>query len=84
MKNVLKNIALLILIAISATSCSEDYLKEIPLDRFSPENLLTNQSGYDAAVVALYEGARQEHIIASNNFEYMTVGTDQTQWGRND
>jgi hypothetical protein len=53
MKNVLKNIALLILIAISATSCSEDYLKEIPLDRFSPQNLLTNQSGYDAAVVAL-------------------------------
>ena len=84
MKNVLKNIALLVSSIILFSSCGDEYLKEVPLDRFSPENLLTNQSGYDAAVVALYEGARQEHIIASNNFEYMTVGTDQTQWGRND
>jgi hypothetical protein len=84
MKKTFKNIALLVLTTLFATSCGEDYLKEVPLDRFSPENLLTNEAGYDAAVVALYEGARQEHIIASNNFEYMTVGTDQTQWGRND
>src|SRR5687768_16608658 len=84
MKN--KNILHLayIAIAIFSFSCSKDYLDEVPLDRFSPENLLTNKAGYDAAVVGLYEGARQEHIIASNNFEYMTVGTDLTQWGRND
>lgn len=77
----------IILLAILATmgfSCGENYLKEVPLDQFSPENLLTNESGYDAAVIALYEGARQEHTIASNNFEYMTVATDLTQWGRND
>ncbi len=77
----------IVLLAIFATfgfSCSENYLKEVPLDQFSPENLLTNESGYDAAVIALYEGARQEHTIASNNFEYMTVATDLTQWGRND
>ena len=84
MKKITKNIAFFVFVAFFATSCGEDYLKEIPLDRFSPENLLTNEAGYDAAVVALYEGARQEHIIASNNFEYMTVSTDQAQWGRND
>jgi starch-binding outer membrane protein, SusD/RagB family len=66
------------------SACNESYLDEVPLDRFSPENLLTSAAGYDAVVVSLYEGARREHIIASNNFEYMTVGTDQTQWGRND
>ncbi|ACT93440.1 RagB/SusD family nutrient uptake outer membrane protein [Dyadobacter fermentans] len=66
------------------TGCEESYLEEVPLDRFSPENLLVNEAGYDAAVVSLYEAARQEHSIASNNFEYMTVGTDQSQWGRND
>jgi hypothetical protein len=66
------------------SSCSDSYLDEVPLDQFSPENLLTNEAGYDAAVIAIYEGARQEHLIASNNFEYMTVGTDLTQWGRND
>ncbi|MEZ4905297.1 MAG: RagB/SusD family nutrient uptake outer membrane protein [Spirosomataceae bacterium] len=84
MKNIFTKIIPFIILLFVATSCEDDYLKEVPLDRFSPENLLTNAAGYDAAVVALYEGARQEHIIASNNFEYMTVGTDQTQWGRND
>lgn len=69
---------------VLTTACEESYLNEVPLDRFSPENLLVNEAGYDAAVVSLYEGARQEHSIASNNFEYMTVGTDQSQWGRND
>ncbi|MDF7816659.1 RagB/SusD family nutrient uptake outer membrane protein [Runella sp. MFBS21] len=83
MKSKFKAILLLSLFGIT-TSCSDDFLKEVPLDRFSPENLLTNTAGFDAAVVGLYEGSRQEHIIASNNFEYMTVGTDQTQWGRND
>lgn len=83
MKSKFKAILLLSLFGVT-TSCSDDFLKEVPLDRFSPENLLTNTAGFDAAVVGLYEGSRQEHIIASNNFEYMTVGTDQTQWGRND
>ena len=84
MKKIIKNIAIIVFATLFATSCKDDYLKEVPLDRFSPENLLTNEAGYDAAVVSLYQGARQEHIIASNNFEYMTVSTDQTQWGRND
>ncbi|REA64404.1 RagB/SusD family nutrient uptake outer membrane protein [Dyadobacter luteus] len=66
------------------SSCKESYLDEVPLDRFSPENLLTNAAGYDAAVVSIYQASRKEHIIGSNNFEYMTVATDLTQWGRND
>lgn len=84
MKNIINKIAIVILCLLTTTACKDDFLNEVPLDRFSPENLLTNAAGFDAAVVALYEGARQEHIIASTNFEYMTVGTDQTQWGRND
>ena len=32
------------------TACEESYLDEVPLDRFSPENLLVNEAGYDAAV----------------------------------
>lgn len=83
MKASVKILITCVLVSIS-TACKDSFLKEVPLDRFSPENLLTNTAGFDAAVVGLYEGARQEHIIASNNFEYMTVGTDQTQWGRND
>lgn len=84
MKKTINTITIALLCLFATTSCKDSFLNEVPLDRFSPENLLTNAAGFDAAVVALYEGARQEHIIASNNFEYMTVGTDQTQWGRND
>ncbi|AWV98519.1 RagB/SusD family nutrient uptake outer membrane protein [Arcticibacterium luteifluviistationis] len=84
MKNIINRLTIFILCLLFTTACEDDFLKEVPLDRFSPENLLTNEAGFDAAVVALYEGARKEHIIASNNFEYMTLGTDQTQWGRND
>ncbi len=84
MKTLLYKTFISLFLILLFTACKKDYLDEVPLDRFSPENLLTNEAGYDAAVVALYEGSRQEHIIASNNFEYMTVGTDQTQWGRND
>ena len=84
MKHKINKIVLFAILTIFVASCNDNYLKEVPLDQFSPENLLTNESGYDAAVIALYEGARQEHTIASNNFEYMTVATDLTQWGRND
>jgi hypothetical protein len=84
MKSIFNKILFIISLSFVVSSCGEGYLDEVPLDRFSPENLLTSAAGYDAAVVSLYEGARREHIIASNNFEYMTVGTDQTQWGRND
>ncbi|AEI47303.1 RagB/SusD family nutrient uptake outer membrane protein [Runella slithyformis] len=84
MKNTINKITIAVLCLLATTSCTDEFLNEVPLDRFSPENLLTNAAGFDAAVVALYEGARQEHTIGSTNFEYMTVGTDQTQWGRND
>ncbi len=81
MKTLLYKTFISLFLILLFTACKKDYLDEVPLDRFSPENLLTNEAGYDAAVVALYEGARQEHIIASNNFEYMTVGTDQNPMG---
>lgn len=84
MKNIFSKISILLFCLLANTACNDDFLNEVPLDRFSPENLLNNAAGFDAAVVALYEGARQEHTIGSSNFEYMTVGTDQTQWGRND
>lgn len=59
-------------------------MDELPLDRFSPENLLINEGGYDAAVVALYHASRQEHDIGGNNFDHMNLGTDMVEWGRPD
>lgn len=78
--------AFIFLLTFSAVtfSCKESYLDEVPLDRFSPENLLTNEKGYDAAVVALYQAAREEHVIGGVNFDYMNLGTDVARWGRPD
>src|SRR5690554_6154621 len=65
-------------------SCSEDFLEEIPLDRFSPENLLVDQAGFETAVVAMYQASRQEHTIGGANFDYLNLGTDLIEWGRYD
>lgn len=82
---ILKNkIVVLLFLSLYIVSCSEEYLEETPLDRFSPGNLLTNQAGYEAAVVSLYNASREEYAIASINFEYMNLGTDMAKWGRTD
>jgi len=66
------------------TGCSSSFLDEIPLDRFSPENFLIDEAGFEAATVALYQACRQEHIIGGANFDYMNLGTDLIEWGRYD
>lgn len=81
MKN---NIVILTILVLITFSCNDDYLDETPLDRLSPENLLTNETGFDAAIVAIYQAAREEYLIAGNVFEYMTLSTDIAEWGRND
>ncbi|WP_373494392.1 RagB/SusD family nutrient uptake outer membrane protein [Aquiflexum sp.] len=75
---------LILVIAFVSGSCNESFLDEVPLDRFSPENLLVNEAGFEAAVVAIYVDARHEHAIGGINFDYMNLGTDIVQWGRPD
>lgn len=84
MNNHIKSFIFLLTVSAITISCSESYLDEVPLDRFSPENLLTNEKGYDAAVVALYQAAREEHVVGGVNFDYMNLGTDVVRWGRPD
>ena len=84
MKTIGNKIVLIVLMGTFVLSCGEDYLDEVPLDQFSPENLLVDQAGYEAAVVALYNEAREEYTIANINFEYMNLGTDMAKWGRVD
>jgi len=80
----IKIFLILIFITGFLGSCGDSYLDEVPKDQFSPENVLENEAGYEAVVVSLYEAARNEHLVASGNFEYMTVGTDLSRWGRYD
>lgn len=72
------------LFVFSLSGCSDSFLDEVPLDRFSPENLLVNEAGFEAATIALYQAARQEHALGGANFDYMNLGTDLVEWGRYD
>ena len=86
MKNTIYKIKFIVIVSLGILlhSCNESFLDEVPLDRFSPENLLLNEAGFEAAMVALYQGARQEHALGGANFDYMNLGTDLTEWGRYD
>lgn len=83
----MKTIITILFASITAAlfcGCSNRFLDEVPLDRFSPENFLVDEAGFEAATVALYQAARQEHIIGGTNFDYMNLGTDLIEWGRYD
>lgn len=84
MKNAIYKIRIFTLIGLGFIlySCNDSFLDEVPLDRFSPENLLVNEAGFEAAMVALYQAARQEHAIGGANYDYMNLGTDLVEWGR--
>lgn len=86
MKKVIKShtIIFVLLLSLTVFSCKESFLDEVPLDRFSPENIFVNEAGFEAAIVALYQACRQEHAIGGANFDYMNLGTDLVEWGRYD
>lgn len=71
-------------ICLTVFACKDSFLDEVPLDRFSPENLLVDEAGFEATVVALYGAAREEHALGGVNFDYMSLGTDLVEWGRPD
>ncbi len=60
---------------VVAQSCDDSYLEEKPLDKFSPENLLTTKKGFETVIHALHNYARSENFI-SNNDDAMNTGTD--------
>ncbi|WP_373514781.1 RagB/SusD family nutrient uptake outer membrane protein [Persicitalea sp.] len=54
--------------------CQESFLDEKPLDRFSPENLLTSKAGFESVLVALHKSARDERTL--DRPDQMGTGTD--------
>lgn len=76
--------AFLLAFCFITIGCNDSFLDEVPLDRFSPENLLVDEAGFEAAIVALYEASRQEQKVGGANFDYMNLGTDIAEWGRPD
>lgn len=56
-------------------SCSDSYLEEKPLDKFSPENLLTSKEGFETVIFSLHAFAR-DGLLQSTNDDAMNTGTD--------
>ncbi|WP_234733955.1 RagB/SusD family nutrient uptake outer membrane protein [Tellurirhabdus bombi] len=74
MKQRINYIASVLLTVFLVTACREDFLDEKPLDRFSPENLLTNKAGFEAVLTALHKSAREERTL--DRPDQMGAGTD--------
>lgn len=64
-----------ILLLVCSVSCSDSYLEEKPMDKFSPENLLTSKAGFETVIVSLHSYARDEANLSTND-EPMNQGTD--------
>lgn len=77
MKKFIKYIVLMFTL-VSLNACNEEeFLKEVPLDFYSPENSYVTYSNYQAALTDLYARVRQIHAFGSNaNEDVSHLGTD--------
>ena len=53
----------LILLLGTQMSCSDSYLEEKPMDKFSPENLLTSKAGFETEQASIKINARAEPLF---------------------
>lgn len=70
---------ILVGVFLFASSCKESFLDEVPLDRFSPENLLTSKAGFETVITALHKAARDERTL--DRPDQMAIGTDVSTSG---
>ena len=70
-------IVILICITLGVSSCSDDFLREKPLDFLSPENAFQTYEDFDASVNNLYYLVRREYFNRDDirPFDYL-FGTD--------
>ena len=78
MKTYFSKIALLTLVMTLNLGCNEEeFLKEVPLDFYSPENSYVSEANFQSALVDLYARVRDINSINANANEYVEVlGTD--------
>ncbi|MDR1609991.1 MAG: RagB/SusD family nutrient uptake outer membrane protein [Candidatus Symbiothrix sp.] len=84
MKKIIIIVSIIGFATMLQTSCSDDFLKEKVLDSFSPENVLVDKSGFEAAITALHAFARDEHGIWGGLGDEMSSGTDVATAGVSD
>lgn len=76
MKNIFRiPIVILLITILFATGCDKSKLDETPKGTYSPENLYVSSSGFNAAIVPLYERVRNERNW-QRRLSSLLVGTD--------
>ncbi|WP_341228429.1 RagB/SusD family nutrient uptake outer membrane protein [uncultured Arcticibacterium sp.] len=78
MKTRILKISLVSMLMMLNIGCKEDaFLKEIPLDFYSPGNSYVNEANFEAALVDLYSKVRYVQGVKANAQEYIQfLGTD--------
>lgn len=77
MKTTIKKILFFSLVLGIFYSCDEaEYLEEVPLDFYSPENAFATASGYQAAITDLYAKERETYFGSGDVNYTLFFGTD--------
>ncbi|MEX2403318.1 MAG: RagB/SusD family nutrient uptake outer membrane protein [Balneolales bacterium] len=61
MKRLIKYPIILAILFLTVTACSENFLQPEPKSFFAPENIYTDQSGFEAQLVTLRKNLTNEH-----------------------
>ncbi|MCT4644054.1 MAG: RagB/SusD family nutrient uptake outer membrane protein [Carboxylicivirga sp.] len=79
--NILKSMRVsLLILLVSLSSCNEDeFLKEVPLDFFAPENSYITAADFDAAVLNMHVEFRKKFYESSNKEDLSNLA-----WGLTD
>jgi starch-binding outer membrane protein, SusD/RagB family len=86
MKKNLFKLTLLLAVVLFQASCKEDeFLEEVPLDFYSPENSFINEGNFNAALTDLYARVRAiQSVDGGANLYSEVLGTDLAYNGRLD
>lgn len=88
MKNLMKNIKykLMAVLFVFSLSCNEqEFLNEVPLDFFSPENSFKTMSNFESSLTDLYARVRSIHFGQLSDSHFMMfLGTDIARNARMD
>jgi starch-binding outer membrane protein, SusD/RagB family len=83
MKTKYKLPVILSLLLLGFASCDEEeFLKEVPLDFYSPENAFSTVSGFEASLVALYTKERDLYFALGDVSFSQMYGSDMYMHGR--
>ncbi|MBB5284061.1 tetratricopeptide (TPR) repeat protein [Rhabdobacter roseus] len=82
MKSILHKLIGCVAILLLTTACQDTFLEETPLAFLSPEGALVNKAGFESAIAAIHQAARDEFNSANATGGFnLQLGTDVATTG---